>query len=169
MYDFDTIVEGVRTGVPAVVLDLPHQWTGCVRHLINTTDEVVVTAGPDLASLRNAKNLFDQIRLMRPNDLTPKLVINQVGMPKRPEIKPEDFRKALDLQPTIVVGFDAQLFGNATNNGQMIAEINAKSPVATQFDHLAAAVAGRTVPKAARKTSLAPLLARLPRLGRKAG
>ena len=168
-YDFDTIVEGVRTGVPAVVLDLPHQWTGWVRHLINTTDEVVVTAGPDLASLRNAKNLFDQIRLMRPNDLTPKLVINQVGMPKRPEIKPEDFRKALDLQPTIVVGFDAQLFGNATNNGQMIAEINAKSPVATQFDHLAAAVAGRTVPKAARKTSLAPLLARLPRLGRKAG
>lgn len=167
--DFDAIVDVVRTGVPAVVLDLPHQWTSWVRRIVNTADEVVVTVGPDLASLRNAKNLFDQLHLTRPNDRTPKLVINQVGMPKRPEIKIDDFKKALEIAPAAIISFDPHLFGTATNNGQMIAELNAKSPVAAQFDLLASQVAGRDTSKSNRKKSLAPFLARLPRLGRKAG
>ena len=161
---FEPIIEAARTGAPAVILDLPHLWTAWARRLLGAADEVVITAMPDLASLRNTKNLIDQLKLARPNDGAPRLVINQVGLPKRPEIKPADFQKALQLEPAAVIPFDAALFGTATNNGQMIAEINARSPVAQIFDALAARLTGRSVARTSRKSALMPLLARLPRL-----
>ena len=51
--------------------------------------------GPDLANLRNAKNLLDLLKAARPNDRRPSYCLNQVGIPKRPEIKPADFAKAV--------------------------------------------------------------------------
>ncbi|WP_075216269.1 AAA family ATPase [Mongoliimonas terrestris] len=171
-YDFDetafsTLVDVMRAGVPAVVLDIPHVWSGWVRQTLMTADEVVITAMPDLASLRNSKNLVDQLKLMRPNDLAPRLVINQVGVPKRPEIKPDDFRKALELDIAAVIPFDPALFGAAANNGQMIAEVSAKSPIADAFSDLARRVMGREPVRKARKGAFAPLLSRLS-LGRRA-
>lgn len=161
---FDPILEAARISAPAIILDLPHLWTAWVRRLLGAADEVVITTMPDLASLRNAKNLIDQLKMARPNDGAPRLVINQVGLPKRPEIKPADFQKALQLEPSAIIPFDAALFGTATNNGQMIAEINARSPVAQIFDTLAARLTGRSVTRSGRKSALSPLLARLPRL-----
>lgn len=161
---FDPIIDAARIGAPAVILDLPHLWTAWARRLLAAADEVVITAMPDLASLRNAKNLIDQLKIARPNDQAPCLVINQVGLPKRPEIKPVDFQKALQLDPAAIIPFDAALFGTATNNGQMIAEINARSPVAQIFETLAARLTGRSVVRSSRKSALMPLLARLPRL-----
>lgn len=176
-YDFSeeafiNLVDVVRAGVPAVVLDLPMQWTGWTRRTLALADEVVVTAQPDLASLRNIKNIFDQLKALRPNDGPPRYLINQVGVPKRPEIKAEDFRKALDLQPTAVVPFDPQMFGTAANNGQMIAEVNAKSPTAEVFRALATTLMGRAETPRARKAALggfAPLLSKLSLGRRKSG
>ena len=47
-------------------------------------------------------------------------------MPKRPEIKPADFAKALEDQPLAVIPFEPQMFGTAANNGQMIAEVSTR-------------------------------------------
>ena len=57
-------------------------------------DEIVITATPELANLRNTKNLVDMLKRLRPNDAPPKLIINQAGVPKRPEIALERFRRA---------------------------------------------------------------------------
>ena len=93
-------------------------------------DDVVVVAEPDLASLRNAKNIVDLIRAARPNDAPPRVVLNKVGVPGRPEIPVKDFGEALGLEPSAVHPFDAKLFGQAANNGQMIAELAPKSKTA---------------------------------------
>lgn len=161
---FEAILDAARVSAPAIILDLPHLWTSWVRRLLSSADEVVITATPDLTSLRNAKNIIDQLKIARPNDEPPRLVINQVGLPKRPEIKPVDFQKALQLDPAAIIPFDAALFGTATNNGQMIAELNARAPIAQMFDTLAARLTGRSVTRNSRKSALMPLLARLPRL-----
>ena len=92
-------------------------------------DEIVITATPELANLRNAKNLLDMLKQLRPNDAPPKLILNQVGMPKRPEITPDDFAEPLGISPMAVIPFEPQLFGNAANNGRMIGEMDAKNPV----------------------------------------
>ena len=140
---FDSVIDTVRASTPWIVLDLPHLWTAWTRRVLIGADEVVVVAAPDLANLRNAKNMLDNIRGARPNDHPPRLVINGVGMPRRPEISVADFGKTVETTPLIVIPHDAKLFGAAANNGQMIAEIDAKSRVAEVFAELADVVAGR--------------------------
>ncbi|HCK83671.1 MAG TPA: pilus assembly protein CpaE, partial [Hyphomonadaceae bacterium] len=54
---FENVIERVRRASPFVVLDLPHTWTSWVKHILLAADDVIVVAGPDLASLRNTKNI----------------------------------------------------------------------------------------------------------------
>ncbi len=142
---FEEVAQKIRTTAPFVVLDLPHQWNAWVRRMVIGADEVVVVATPDLASLRNAKNMIDLAKAARPNDAPPRLVLNQVGLPGRPEIPLKDFTNALGITPALVLPFDAKLFGQASNNGQMISEVGAKSKSAEGFNHLAQIVANREV------------------------
>lgn len=142
---YTRVLEQVRGSVPFMVLDLPHIWSDWFKSTVISADELIVVAGPDLASLRNGKNLIDFLRAARPNDNPPKLVLNMVGLPKRPEIPPKDFGQAIGLEPTLVLPFDAQLFGTAANNGQMIFDVAPESKVAMGLDQLAAQLTGREV------------------------
>jgi len=121
---------------------------------------VIVTAVPDLSSLRNAKNIIDLVRQARPNDAPPRLVLNQVGMPGRPEVPIKDFAAALGLEPALILPFDPKLFGQAANNGQMIEEVNARSKSAEGLQRLAQLVARRDPPQVARKSALSGLFKR---------
>src|SRR5690606_21994703 len=123
--------------------------------------EVLLVAAPDLANLRNAKNLFDFVRGARPNDRPPLYVLNQVGMPKRPEVRVADFAKALEAQPAAAIAFDPQMFGTASNNGQMIAEVSAKHKAAETALVLAKVLTGRAEVKKQKRDLLSPLLAKL--------
>jgi pilus assembly protein CpaE len=126
-----------------------------------TADEIVVVATPDLASLRNTKNLMDYLRGQRPNEAPARLVINQVGLPKRPEIKPADFATALDLEAIAVLPFEAQLFGTAANNGQMIAETQSSHKINESFLEIARIVTGKAEVRGAKRGLFDPILARL--------
>ncbi len=119
----EQVIELIRKTVPTVVLDVPHVWTAWSKATLLGADDVVITAVPDLANLRNAKNLIDLLKQARPNDRPPIVLLNQVGVPKKPEISEKDFGAALELQPFATIGFDPVLFANASNNGQMIAEL----------------------------------------------
>jgi pilus assembly protein CpaE len=147
---YETVIDGVRAGVPYVVLDLPHMWTPWMKQTLMSADEVVICAQPDLASLRNAKNIVDLLKTGRPHDGPPKLVLNMVGVPKRPEIPVKDFSDALGAEPVLVLPFDPQLFGAAANNGQMIPEIAAESKSAEGLDFLAQIITGRAPPPKAK-------------------
>jgi pilus assembly protein CpaE len=157
----DTVLDVVRENVPWIAVDVPHLWTAWAKQVVLKADYVVITAAPDLANLRNAKNLVDQLKGSRPNDRPPLLVLNQVGVPKRPEISVKDFGYAIELEPKIVIDFDAQLFGTAANNGQMIEEVFHKSKAADGFRSLANMLTDRSEQKSDRQSILAPILARL--------
>ena len=157
----DTVIDVVRENVPWIAVDVPHLWTAWAKQVVLRADHVVITAAPDLANLRNAKNLVDQLKTSRPNDRAPLLVLNQVGVPKRPEISVKDFGQALELDPRVVIDFDAQLFGTAANNGQMIEEVSERSKAADAFRHLANVLTDRGDQKSEQQSILAPILARL--------
>ncbi len=156
---FEPVIETAQAGIPTVVLDVPHAWNAWVKKTLIAADEIVVTAEPDLANLRNAKSLIDLLRSARPNDAPPRLVINRVGLAKRPEIKIADFAAAVNLEPVASIGFDANLFGTAANNGQMIAEADAKNAVNASFDAIARAVTGKTETRRVKRGLLASLFA----------
>jgi len=150
---YEVVLDKVRRQAPFVALDLPHAWSPWVRNTLLSADQVVVTVTPDLASLRNAKNLFDLVQTARPNDDPPKVVVNMAGCPKKPDIPLKDFADALGAAPVLVLPFEPALFGKAANNGQMIAEVEPKSKASEGFAHLAASLTGRA-PAAPRRKSL---------------
>ncbi|MFD1331380.1 CpaE family protein [Methylopila musalis] len=158
---FDPLLDILRANAPCSVLDVPHIWTAWSRRTLIAADEVVIVAGPDLANLRNAKNLIDLIKAARPNDAPVRLVLNQVAVPKRAEIKVADFCKALDVEPSAVIAFDPALFGAAANNGQMIAEAAPGHKVNETFTDLARKITGRSETRAPKRGLLEPLKARI--------
>jgi pilus assembly protein CpaE len=160
---FDAIIDVLRASVPSIVLDVPHLWSGWAKRTLVGADSILIVAGPDLANLRNAKNMVDLLRAARPNDHRPHYCLNQVGVPKRPEIKSDEFAKALEAEPAAVISFEPQMFGTAANNGHMIAEVSAGHRAAETFRHLAQILTGRGEVKRARSTLLAPILEKLKR------
>ena len=165
-YDFDEsafsqIIEVAQRSAPMVVLDMPHVWNGWTRKTLAEADEVIITATPELANLRNAKNLVDTLKKARPNDTPPRLVLNQVGMPKRPEISVADFVDPLELDPLAVIPFDPLLFGNAANNGRMIGELEPGHAVAQVFNDICYVLTGRAEVKAKAKPGIGNILGKL--------
>lgn len=161
----ESILNVVRSSAPLVIVDVPNMWAPWVKHTLLNSDEIIITATPELPSLRNAKNLMDLLRAARTNDRPPRLIINQVGIPKRPEIAPHEFAKALGVEPMAIIPHDPAAFGLAQGNGQMLFEVAPKSKAAEILGGLAPAIAGHQM--AAPPKSKGSLLSRLSMLKKK--
>ena len=140
---FDGVIDLLRMSAPMIVLDLPNVWNAWTRRMLLGADEVVVVASPDLANLRNVKNLQDTIGPARSNDAKIKLVMNMVNVPKRPEIPVKDFASSLNLEPSLIIPFDPKLFGAAANNGQMVAEVSGGAKVGQLFEDFGRLLSGK--------------------------
>ncbi|UPK36539.1 AAA family ATPase [Bradyrhizobium sp. 186] len=158
---FDAVFDTLRTTMPCIVLDVPHQWSGWTKRALIGADDILIVAAPDLANLRNTKNLFDLLKASRPNDRPPLYCLNQVGVPKRPEIAAAEFAKAIESQPIVSIPFEPQIFGSAANNGQMIAEISANHKSIEMFLQIAQRLTGRSETKKQKSSFLSPLIEKL--------
>jgi pilus assembly protein CpaE len=158
---FDAIFDTLRMTTPCIVLDVPHQWSGWTKRVLVGADDILVVAEPDLANLRNTKNMLTMLKASRPNDRPPLYCLNQVGLPKRPEIGAHDFSKTIEGPPIASIPFDSRMFGTAANNGQMIAEISANHRTTKTFLQIARQLTGRGEAKKPRGSLLAPIIRRL--------
>jgi pilus assembly protein CpaE len=162
----DAVIDIVRQNVPFVAVDLPHGWSAWSKRILLQADEVVITAAPDLANLRNAKNIIDLLKTARKNDQKPHLILNKVNLPKRQEITVKEFEQALDVKVLAVVDYDCETFSQAANNGQMIEELNAKAKAVETFRDIALKMTRRKDLKLDKSSNsalaaLAPLLEKL--------
>ena len=158
---FDAIFDTLRLTTPCIVLDVPHQWSGWTKRILVGADDILIVAEPDLANLRNAKNMLNMLKASRPNDRPPLYCLNQVRMPKRPEIDARGFAKAIESPPIAAIPFDSRMFGTAANNGQMIAEIAAGHRTTEMFLHIAHQLTGRGDGKKRRRSFLSPIINKL--------
>src|SRR6476620_8467576 len=158
---FDAIFDTLRMTTPCIVLDVPHQWSAWTKRALVNADDIVIVAEPDLANLRNTKNIFDLLKASRPNDRAPLYCLNQVGVPKRPEINASEFAKAIETQPIASIPFEPQIFRSAANNGQMIAEVSAGHRTTEIFLQIAQRLTGRGETKKPRGSLLSPLIGKL--------
>jgi pilus assembly protein CpaE len=158
---FDSIFDTLRMTTPCIVLDVPHQWSGWTKRALVGADDILIVAEPDLANLRNAKNMLNMLKASRPNDRPPLYCLNQVGMPKRPEIDVRGFAKAIESPPIAAIPFDSRMFGTAANNGQMIAEIAASHRTTRMLLQIARRLTGRGETRKPRGSFLSPLIEKL--------
>jgi pilus assembly protein CpaE len=154
---FDSIFDTMRMTTPCIVLDVPHQWSGWTKRVLVGADDILIVAEPDLANLRNTKNMLTVLKAARPNDRPPLYCLNQTRMPKRPEIDARGFTKTIETPPIATIPFDSRLFGTAANNGQMIAEVAARHRTTQTFLQIAQRLTGRGETKR-RRSLLSPVL-----------
>ncbi|PHR60734.1 MAG: pilus assembly protein CpaE [Robiginitomaculum sp.] len=122
---YEMVVKSVRSLSPLTILDMPHVWSEWSSQTLVSADDVVITATPDLANLRNTKNLVDFLKAARPNDAPPLLVLNKTGVPKTAEIPVKDFAAAVGIDPALVLAYEPVMYTEAANDGKMLSELKA--------------------------------------------
>jgi pilus assembly protein CpaE len=151
---YEAVLDSVRRMTPCVIVDLPHVWAPWVRQTLLSSDDIVIVATPDLASLRNGKSIVDMVKQSRPNDPPPRLILNQVGQPKRPEIPTKDFATTIGIEPALVLPYDPAVYGLAANNAQMLMQAKPGSPTADGIQALAEILTGRSNQKEEAKNAM---------------
>jgi pilus assembly protein CpaE len=139
---FERVLDVAQANASFVVLDVPRVWTPWVRKTLLAADDVVITALPNLASFRNLRNLNEMLKKARLNDEPPKFILNQIGVPKRAELKPEHFANGLKVMPIACIPFDISV-ASAGNHGLMIADAAPKSAVVKSLINIAEITTGR--------------------------
>ena len=156
----EVTLDAIKRQAKFIVLDLPHLWTTWLRHALQQADEVVLTAMPDLVSVRNTRNLIDYLSGIRSLDEPPILVINRVGAAKKSEVPLKDFSQTVGLQARYTIHEDSDGFGRAFSQGKMLEEVAPRSKAAEAIRSIAMA-AGGIAPKVEKSSlSLASLLGR---------
>jgi len=140
---FDALLNAVRSMGDFIILDLPHVWTPWVSDALAAADEVILVTKPDLTNLRNAKNVVEFIGPKRGVDAPTRLVLNQVGISKRADLTEKDFKDAVAMSPAVSIPYDADLFGRALTNGEMLSKIARKNKATTAIRELAHLVSGQ--------------------------
>lgn len=140
---FETVIDVVRGAAPTIIVDVPHIWTGWSKRLLQTADQIIITATADLAAFRNTKNLVDIISGSRPNDTPPLLVINQFD-PKISSVQPAQYAEHVGLKPSAIFNWEPQLFHTAATNASPIIEVGAKTKTAQSLRELTSLVLGKT-------------------------
>ena len=154
--DFEQVVELAQKTTPVVILDIPHTWTAWVRHTLATIDEIVIVAEPDLANLRNAKNLADTHQGAAAHRVRAAAAWStSSACPSARRSPPQEFATSVECRLLGQIPFDAATFGTAANNGQMLAEVAANNRINDIFRSIGMHVTGRSTPEApARRASL---------------
>jgi len=136
------LITRVRRTSPFVVVDLPHAWNSWVKQTLIAADDVIIVAGPDLASLRNAEHMMHILRGARGADNAPFVVLSQTGIAKRPEIPAKDFAETLAATPIATLPFEPEVFGVAEVARQAIGQSAPRAKAAATIDSLAAMLTG---------------------------
>lgn len=140
----EQLVDLAARMAPAVVLDLPHLWAPWTETVLQTADEVLVVARPDLASLRDCKLLLESLAPRRAGGAAPRLILNAMDACRKTQLSAKDFQDTLGVAPSLVLPWDSVLFGEAANNGQLLAECVKGNKLSPQLEALAATLTGRT-------------------------
>ncbi|MCF6220852.1 MAG: AAA family ATPase [Robiginitomaculum sp.] len=120
---YEALVNGMRGLSPMTLLDMPHVWSKWSKQILESADEIVITATPDLANLRNAKNLIEYLKTARPNDPDPLLILNKTGVPKTAEIPVKEFAAAVGISPALVLAYEPVIYTEASNDGKMLSDL----------------------------------------------
>jgi pilus assembly protein CpaE len=123
--DDETVEKAVdlcRQIAKLVIVDVPHVWTGWSESLMIGADEAVVVVAPDIANIRDARNMLDFLTGKRGENRATRLIINKSDLAKRTKLLPKDISNTLGVQPIANIPFDPVVFIEASNDGKMVGE-----------------------------------------------
>jgi pilus assembly protein CpaE len=150
---YEEVTQKIRGAAPFVVLDIPHVWNACdppgAAGVGRAGDHRHAGSGQPAQRQehhRPGQGLAPERRAAAPRA--------EPGRRARPSRDPgQGLWRSAGRPPSLVLPFDPKPFGQAANNGQMLAEVAPKSKAAEGIDHLARLISRRE-PPAPQKTSM---------------
>jgi pilus assembly protein CpaE len=115
-------IDFCRQMAKLVIVDVPHVWNEWSEGLLTGADETILVVAPDIANIRDARNLLDFLNSKRGESKAVKLVINKSDVARRTRLLPKDISNTLGVQPVAAIPFDATTFIEAANDGKMIGD-----------------------------------------------
>ena len=128
-----------------VVIDIPHRWEKWVQEILLDSNEIIVTAYPNLVNLRDVKNVFEKLTPNRGVDAPTRLVLNRFGEFKKGELTVKDFEEAVGIAPVASIPYAPGLFADSVNGGDVLAKLGKTHKVVKEIGRLAEIVCGRTL------------------------
>jgi pilus assembly protein CpaE len=119
--EYETLIDLMMVSYPVVIIDLSAAIPSLKRAVLNKAHELIVVSTPTLPSLRAARTLLQEIKLIHGGDLSnTDLVVNMAGMILSKEVSKKDIVEALEYEPAVTVSFDPKLFIGCENQGKKI-------------------------------------------------
>ncbi len=118
----DKAIDLCRQMAKLVIVDVPHVWTDWAEGLLTAADETILVLAPDIANIRDSRNLLDFLNSKRGESRATKVVINKSDIAKRTRLLPKDISNTLGIQPVAAIPFDPTTFIEAANDGKMIGD-----------------------------------------------
>lgn len=115
-------VDLCRQMAKLVIVDVPHVWTGWSESVLTGADEAVLVVAPDIANIRDARNLLDFLNGKRGDNRATRMIINKSDLAKRTKLLPKDISNTLGVQPIANIPFDPVVFIESSNDGKMVGE-----------------------------------------------
>jgi len=157
----ERLFDQARRMASVLVVDLPHTWAPWIAHALESADEVVLTAAPDLANLRDVKALLEALATGRTDKPAPRLVLNKQDNGRRNQLTPRDFADTLKVPLAAVLACDPVVV-EAANNAKMLGEVAKTHKLTEALAELARLVGGRAAPP---KPPASPVAAWLKKAG----
>ena len=115
-------VDLCRQMAKLVIVDVPHVWTGWSESVMTGADEAVLVVAPDIANIRDARNMLDFLNGKRGDSRATRMIINKSDLAKRTKLLPKDISNTLGVQPIANIPFDPVVFNESSNDGKMVGE-----------------------------------------------
>ncbi|MEM7424358.1 MAG: AAA family ATPase, partial [Pseudomonadota bacterium] len=140
-FGIERLLETASSHIPHIVLDLPHLWAPWMRRAMAMADRAVIVGTPEIGCLRNVATLMTQLKSIRPNDQSPVLALNQIGLPGRQELTLREISSVLKVPSLIAIPYDAKTFNRAAASAKMLREVGPRKPVVKAIGEIARAIA----------------------------
>jgi pilus assembly protein CpaE len=155
------VVEQARRVARYVVLDVPQGWGPLASEALTLADTVTLVATPDLVALRNTRTLMQMLKVLRPNDPAPTLILNQKPTRGKSFVTADEFSATLSCPLTAEISSDPEALSAAQMAGKILLEHAPKSQVSNQILALTAKLALHSVPRAGEKSVRKGVLSKL--------
>lgn len=145
---YEELIDLLMKSYPVVLVDLSGATPSLKKTVLSIAHEIVIVTTPTLPSLRAARTLMQEIKIIHGgNTENVDLIVNMEGLASSKEVPKKDIANALECTPTVTIPFDPKLFIGAENEGKKITK-----------DKAGAEIVDRLLPIAQRVLSLDKVL-----------
>lgn len=118
---YEELIDLLMKSYPVVLVDLSAAIPSLKRLVLSIAHEIIMVTTPTLPSLRAARTLMQEIKLIHGGDTSSvDLIVNMEGLSSSKEVPKKDIINALEYKPSVTIPFDPKLFVGAENEGRKL-------------------------------------------------